>query len=166
MKSSRVCRSCDDLAITFRAGDADGIELRLVPLDDAGSPFPAAGLNLLAAVQGNLAASPTFAIMADWEVARDGDPVAFEASRLALFEQRVVAIPGFFADFLFRHEDEPRRYTVLGLYRERDDLELARGHPAIQAWAQANPVTGFGARDLYGVAQYKIESWDPGWMPD
>lgn len=139
--------------------------LLVAPLDGSQPPFAPVQLDLVAVVRGNESVVPAFAIMADWEIAPDGDPSGFEASRVALFEQRVDVIPGFFADLLFRHGDEPRRYTVLGLYRERDDLDLARGHPAIQAWAQANPVTIFGAIDLYGVGQYKIESWDPGWMP-
>ncbi len=131
-------RWCDKSAIVFRPAHADGTGFRLIPVDEAGSSFPAAELNLLDAVRGNLAANPAFAIMADWEIAPGGDPSGFEASRIALFEQRVDVIPGFFADLLFRHEDEPRRYTVLGLYRDRDD----------RTWLAVTPQSRHGRRRI------------------
>jgi len=99
---------------------------------------------------------PRFGIAADWVVAPDGDPAAFVASRRALFALRVAHIPSFHTDYLLSRIDDPGRYTVLGLYGDEQGLELARGHPSIRRWAEANSPAQCGARDVSGVHLFRI----------
>ena len=75
---------------------------------------------------------------------------------------RVGAIETFSVDYLLRRLDDANRLTVLGLYGNREGLDLARGHPEIVAWAKANPAAGWGATDESGMKLFRIASSD-GW---
>ena len=107
-------------------------------------------------MRGRWAARPAVAVYADWVLAPNGDHAGFEQSRRDLFELRGQHIDGFFVDYLLRRVNDPHRFTVLGLYGDRAGLDLARSHPEIQAWAQSNTPTQWGARDETGMRLFRV----------
>ena len=157
----RVLRRADD-------GRAAGLKwLRLLPLDRSGvgilfewraDPPPDIGdvFEIAAEVGGRWTGSPGFAVYADWAVAPEGDRAAFENSRRALFSLRADNIDTFHTDYLLRRADNENRLTVLGLYGDEAGVDLARGHPEIQEWAQANAPAQWGARDVSGLKLYRV----------
>ncbi len=151
--------------VTFiRAGQA--VVLR--PLDES-VPAPdriPEPFRLVHLIRGGFADPPRFGISADWEVIAGSDSARFETSRRELFQLRIEHIPGLVADLLLHSADRPHRYVVLGLYATAGDLDLARGHPAVQAWAAEHPAGDLGARDLFGVSKFSVEVWENGWLTD
>lgn len=99
---------------------------------------------------------PTHAVFAEWQLESTSTAREFEQSRAELFSLRAEHLESFHADLLFQSLSEPRRYLILGLYLGEEGLQLARGHPQIRASAEQNPPSRFGARDLYGVRNFRI----------
>lgn len=102
------------------------------------------------------APTPTHAVFAEWQLEDVSSAAPFERSRAALFELRAEHLEGFHADLLLQALDEPARYLILGLYAGEEGLRQARGHSRIRAFAEENPPARFGARDLYGVRNFRL----------
>lgn len=99
---------------------------------------------------------PTHAVYAEWQLDNSSAAPQFEQSRADLFALRAEHLESFHADLLFQSLSEPARYLILGLYASEGGLHQARTHPQIRAFAQQNPPSRFGARDLYGVRNFRI----------
>lgn len=102
------------------------------------------------------APQPTHAVYAEWQLDDSSAARRFEQSRADLFALRAEHLESFHADLLFQSVSEPARYLILGLYAGEEGLHQARAHPQIRAFAQQNPPSRFGARDLYGVRNFRI----------
>ena len=126
-------------------------------VDPAGDAF-----GVVFDVGGHWREPPRFAVCADWRIAPDGDVSGFQRSRFDLFMLRVGAIEAFSVDYLLRRFDDANRLTVLGLYGNRESLDLARDHPEIVAWAKSNPASRWGAADEGGMKRFRIASAN-GW---
>lgn len=98
----------------------------------------------------------THAVFAEWQLESAATAREFEQSRAELFSLRAEHLESFHADLLFQSLSEPARYLILGLYLGEEGLQQARGHSRIRAFAEQNPPSRFGARDLYGVRNYRI----------
>ena len=99
---------------------------------------------MVLAVAGSFRAEPGYAVEGEWRVERDST-ARFESSRHELFSFRRSVLPSFAIYWLLRDIIDANRYVVLGLYGQRDDLELCRDHPDIVRFAAAHPAASYGA---------------------
>ena len=117
-----------------------------------GEPF-----RLLVEVTGRWMGAPSYAVFAEWQVANHARAAAFEESRRRLFELRRQHLVTFAYDWLLCRLDRDDRYLVLGLYGDEEGLQLARGHPEIQRFAQAHPAGEYTATDVSGMHFFRVE---------
>lgn len=99
---------------------------------------------------------PTHAVYAEWQLEHSYAAPQFEQSRADLFALRAEHLESFHADLLLQSVAEPVRYLILGLYASEEGLRQARAHPSLRAFAEQNPPSRFGVRDLYGVRYFRI----------
>lgn len=102
---------------------------------------------------------PTHAVFAEWQVHSAATSREFERNRAALFALRAELLPTFHADLLLQSRTDPTRYLILGLYVGEEGLQEARSHPRIRAFAEQNTPSRIGARDLFGVRNFRIAQW-------
>lgn len=113
-------------------------------------------LEIVALAAGAWSGPPQYAVVAEWRLADPVDSEGFIASRRALFALRQQHIPEFVQDILLRDTKDASRFVIVGLYATETALDAARGHPAIQAYAGANPPSRWRAQDVYGVRRYHV----------
>lgn len=102
------------------------------------------------------APTPTHAVFAEWQLESAASAPLFEQSRKDLFSSRADHLESFHSDLLLQSLTDPLRYLVLGLYGSEEGLSEARAHPRIHTFAEHNPPARFGARDLYGVRNFRV----------
>jgi quinol monooxygenase YgiN len=107
-------------------------------------------------VNGSAEDSPSFAIMAEWQIGNPSKEEAFLKSRNDLFNLRKQYINSFSFDILLKNLSKPGRFLIIGSYSSEEGLRLARSHPEIQKWNQQINPDDFSARDLYSPRVYKI----------
>jgi len=114
--------------------------------------------DMLFEVRGSWKASPTHAVISEWQLINRERIAAFEESRLKLFEVRRRVLETFAYDWLLRRVGQLGKYVVLGLYGDEKGARLCRAHPEIQRFTQANPAANYTAQDLAGLRFFSVES--------
>lgn len=152
---------------TTPSGDADHVlavrptgELETYRLlhDTALADVAGATYRVVSRVRGAYEGPPRAAVSAIWRVRDAQMQRQFERSRRDLFALRRQHLSGFHTDLLLEDVARPGRYLIVGLYGREEDLNLARGHPAIVEFSRTNPPVGFGAIEERPLLYYRVLS--------